>query len=271
MNKTHAQRLWDSEATRLAEMADVSVENNGFLQLLDRLGELNPQARVLDIGCGAGRFTVAVARRCKEALGVDLSEAMISEAQKRAHHAGLTNTRFICGAWQDITLDDLGSKAFDTVFAHMTDAINNRETARKMTQASKNLCVLQMWQVRRNAALKAAGKTGCVDFEEVVVRIKAHEEEAYIEFKKMMQYLSTGIINLIYSYNPSLIILGDEMSRIGMLMIREIKNCWSSLIQRKVVDQAQLCLTSFDMDPAFIGAAEVAIDYVFGHTELLRD
>ena len=126
-------------------------------------------------------------------------------------------------------------------------------------------------QEKVNAALKAAGKTGCVDFEEVVVRIKAHEEEAYIEFKKMMQYLSTGIINLIYSYNPSLIILGDEMSRIGMLMIREIKNCWSSLIQRKVVDQAQLCLTSFDMDPAFIGAAEVAIDYVFGHTELLRD
>lgn len=126
-------------------------------------------------------------------------------------------------------------------------------------------------QEKANAALKKVGKVPCADFDEVVVRIKAHEEEVYAEFRKMMQYLSTGIINLIYSYNPSLIILGDEMSRIGSLMIHEIKNCWSSLVQRKVVDQAELCLTSFDMDPAFIGSAEVAIDYVFGHTELLRN
>lgn len=191
MNKTHAQRLWDSEATRWAEMADVSVENNGFLQLLDRLGALNPQARVLDIGCGAGRFTVAVARRCKEALGVDLSEAMISEAQKRAHHAGLTNTRFICGAWQDITLDDLGSEAFDTVFAHMTDAINNRETARKMTQASKNLCVLQMWQVRRNAALKAAfdaaGYPDALDHRQSLLEVEAFLAESGLAYDKDMK------------------------------------------------------------------------------------
>lgn len=126
-------------------------------------------------------------------------------------------------------------------------------------------------QEKANEALKRAGKAPCQDFDEVVIRIKAHEEEVYNEFRKMMQYLSVGILNLIYSYNPSLIILGDEMSHIGSLLIHEIKNCWSSLVQRKVVDQAELCLTSFDMDPAFIGAAEIAIDYVFGHTELLRN
>ena len=191
MDKVHAQRLWDSEASRWGEMAEVSVDNNAFLQLLDQLGALNAQARVLDVGCGAGRFTVAVARHCREALGVDLSEAVIRQAQKRAQHAGLTNTRFMCIAWQDIDLDELGPGTFDTVFAHMTDAVNSRETARKMTQASKNLCVLQMWQIRRNAALHAAFATAdyldALDHRLPLLEIEAFLKESGLQYEKVLK------------------------------------------------------------------------------------
>lgn len=121
-----------------------------------------------------------------------------------------------------------------------------------------------------NAALEQAGKPVCRDFNELIEKIQKGEKEVYQEFKDTMRYLSTGLLNLIYSYNPSLIILGDEMSRIGPLMIQEIKEVWSGLKKSRVIEQAELCLTSFDEDPAFVGAAEVAIDYVFGHTELLR-
>ena len=85
-----------------------------------------------------------------------------------------------------------------------------------------------------------------------------------------MRYLSAGIINLIYSYNPSLIIIGDEMSRVGEQVPEEIRYNIRQLVERKVLNQAEIRLTSFEKDSAFIGAAELAIDYAFVHTELFR-
>lgn len=121
-----------------------------------------------------------------------------------------------------------------------------------------------------NAALQKAGRETVENFDDLIELIQKKDSDVYPEFKNTMRYLSAGITNLIYSYNPSLIIIGDEMSRVGSLMIEEIKDSLSHIVERKVVDQAELCLTSFEMDPAFIGAAELAVDYVFGHTELLR-
>lgn len=121
-----------------------------------------------------------------------------------------------------------------------------------------------------NAALQKAGRETVENFDDLIELIQKKDSDVYPEFKNTMRYLSAGITNLIYSYNPSLIIIGDEMSRVGSLMIEEIKDSLSHIVERKVVDQAELCLTSFEMDPAFIGAAELAVDYVFEHTELLR-
>jgi tRNA G46 methylase TrmB len=52
--------------------------------------------RVVDIGCGTGSTTRAAARVAidGEALGVDLSAAMLRQAARRAQQEGLTNVRF---------------------------------------------------------------------------------------------------------------------------------------------------------------------------------
>jgi ubiquinone/menaquinone biosynthesis C-methylase UbiE len=46
-------------------------------------------ARILDIGCGTGRHTVALAQRGYRMTGVDLSAAMLAQAQARAAQAGV--------------------------------------------------------------------------------------------------------------------------------------------------------------------------------------
>jgi len=52
-----------------------------LFQRLEQLGE--PVAgRVLDFGCGVGRLTQALARRCPDVLGVDISPAMIALAER---------------------------------------------------------------------------------------------------------------------------------------------------------------------------------------------
>jgi 2-polyprenyl-3-methyl-5-hydroxy-6-metoxy-1,4-benzoquinol methylase len=52
-------------------------------------------ARALDFGCGVGRLTLPLARRCEHVVGVDVSPSMLDEARANASRAGLTNTEFV--------------------------------------------------------------------------------------------------------------------------------------------------------------------------------
>ncbi len=51
---------------------------------------LRPGMRVLDVGCGTGRHSVALAILGCDVTGIDLSEGMLSEARKSAVEAGVT-------------------------------------------------------------------------------------------------------------------------------------------------------------------------------------
>lgn len=123
---------------------------------------------------------------------------------------------------------------------------------------------------RVNKRRKDLGFSPLLQFQDLIEPAQKKDEVVYSEFRTNMRYLSVGIINLIYSYNPDLIIIGDEMSRIGERVPEEIKYNISQLIERKVLKQAEIRLAAFEKDSAFIGAAELAIDYAFVHTELFR-
>lgn len=53
-------------------------------------------ARVLDAGCGAGAYTLGLARRGYDVTGLDASEQLLNEARRRAAEAGLA-AKFISG------------------------------------------------------------------------------------------------------------------------------------------------------------------------------
>lgn len=54
-------------------------------------------ARALDFGCGVGRLVIPLAKRSGEVVGVDVSDAMLSEARRNAERAGATNVAFVRG------------------------------------------------------------------------------------------------------------------------------------------------------------------------------
>lgn len=53
--------------------------------------------RVLDFGCGVGRILIPLARRCAEAVGVDVSETMLREAATNCREAGVGNVTLVRG------------------------------------------------------------------------------------------------------------------------------------------------------------------------------
>jgi SAM-dependent methyltransferase len=67
--------------------------------LLELLG-LPPGARILDVGCGPGRHSVAFAKAGLSVTGVDISRRFLDIAADRAREAGVTASFFVVDARQ---------------------------------------------------------------------------------------------------------------------------------------------------------------------------
>jgi SAM-dependent methyltransferase len=70
---------------------------------------------VLDVGCGPGTITSALAKTAKSAVGLDISAKAITAARAMASGARLTNISFVGGTMTALPFDDFG---FDAVFFH---------------------------------------------------------------------------------------------------------------------------------------------------------
>lgn len=57
--------------------------------LLFELTKVQPGEQALDVGCGTGNYTLALAQRGIQAMGVDLSPAMLAVAISKAKEAKL--------------------------------------------------------------------------------------------------------------------------------------------------------------------------------------
>lgn len=78
----------------------------------DRIG---PDDRVLEIGCGAGRITRALAERARWVVGLDVSVEMLRRA--RAALADLTNVELVLGDGRGLA--GLRDDAFDVVYSFL--------------------------------------------------------------------------------------------------------------------------------------------------------
>jgi len=72
-------------ATRLYQRAAVAAANQGF-------------KKVLDLYCGAGGFSLHLARHVEHVTGVEVSQSAIASARRSASEIGASNTTFIADA-----------------------------------------------------------------------------------------------------------------------------------------------------------------------------
>jgi ubiquinone/menaquinone biosynthesis C-methylase UbiE len=82
--------------------------------VVDALAPLEDK-RVLEVACGTGRFTVMLAERGAEIVGMDISEAMLEQGRAKAHAAGVDDTLFFMKG--DAGRLPFPDNHFDAVFA----------------------------------------------------------------------------------------------------------------------------------------------------------
>ncbi len=141
---------WEARARRFAIEGDglAAVCSYGMPGFYNRLIDFSQRralqpwlrtaagAKVLDVGCGIGRWSRLLASRGARVTGVDLSPTMIAEAARRAAAAGLASRcRFIV---QDCAALEIGG-SFDlilcvTMLQHLVDIEAMRCALRRMAQ-----------------------------------------------------------------------------------------------------------------------------------------
>lgn len=151
------QRIWDRLAENYSAKPLPSWETDPFLKLMADSFSLDHTMRTLDIGCGSGVYSLALAPLVQEVVGVDISPRMIEAAQGRSQALSLSNTSFCCMPWAGADMDALGFRgAFDVVFAHMTPAVCDYETFDKLNACSRNLCMVEKPTRRTDQVLDGA-------------------------------------------------------------------------------------------------------------------
>jgi ubiquinone/menaquinone biosynthesis C-methylase UbiE len=107
--KERVQRQFSSAAERYATSA---VHAGG--PDLDALVAAIPDdgRHILDVGCGTGHTTLAVARRADSVVGIDLTEEMLAQARRLATERGIENVHFVQGDAEAIPFADA---SFDAV------------------------------------------------------------------------------------------------------------------------------------------------------------
>jgi len=90
--------------------------NRRMVRLAIDLLELSPEHRVLDLFCGLGNFTLAVARHCGSVQGVEGSADMVARGGENAVANGIENARFeTADLARDVRGHDWARQSWDRV------------------------------------------------------------------------------------------------------------------------------------------------------------
>ena len=148
LDEKASARHWDGYAGSFAEKSLPTADDSLTLRIIKQQNLLPCGGRVLDVGCGTGRFSFALEAAGAEATGTDLSPKMIEKAAelKRRRNSGV---ELFNDDWSRVDLAARGWKgAFDLVLANMTPAICSADTFLKLAEASRG-AVLMVKPTRR--------------------------------------------------------------------------------------------------------------------------
>ena len=107
-----SQRYWEQVAHTELESYRSQERTQADIEFIEQT--LNPSDHILDLGCGWGRITIALALCGYRAVGIDLSENLIAYAKKNAMSLNL-QVRFDVGSLLNVPSP---AESFDKVICY---------------------------------------------------------------------------------------------------------------------------------------------------------
>ena len=158
-------KQWDRAAAEFQRTFRLGVNPyiQACLSFWEEKGMIFPGCRVLDVGCGVGKYgTLLAARGCDVTL-TDISEEMLSYAEQNMAPFSTPYRLFAC----DFDEADVNEAAFfprfDFCFSTMSPAIHDPATLQKLSTLSRGWCFVAGFvssdAVLRRQVREAAGLT----------------------------------------------------------------------------------------------------------------
>ena len=133
-----------AEFDRIARLSGAHTHANRYEERL-LVHVPRPCGRVLDLGCGTGTLTHALAGQAEHVLGVDLSPEMVRLARQRC--ADRTNVDFVLGDFLSL---DLSPASFDCIAAvavlHHLSLVPALERAKGLLRPGGALLILDLFR-----------------------------------------------------------------------------------------------------------------------------
>jgi len=151
---------------------------------------------VLDVGCGDGLFTIRMAERAKEAIGVDFSRIAISEARKNLANSGRKNLRFEIANAESLNFQ---KETFDMVTCRrgpVTDSKNSLREAHRVLR-SGTLMEITIGERDKENLAQVFGRGQMLGSERVVALKERLLREAGFEKLEVKEYTATEIFPTI--------------------------------------------------------------------------
>lgn len=82
-------------------------------------------------------------------------------------------------------------------------------------------------------------------------------------------FLGIGLVNLINTYNPEKIILGDEMTRAGKIWFDAVMEAVKEKTLPEVYDKTDILVSELEIEPAFLGTGVLVVSKAFKHISKL--
>jgi N-acetylglucosamine repressor len=94
----------------------------------------------------------------------------------------------------------------------------------------------------------------------VVHALAEGDELAHKVVKKAAWYLGMGLVSVINVFNPNTIVIGDEMAKLGDLLLDTVRSTVESHVMPRVYQSLRIELSSSENDPALVGVSMLAVE-----------
>lgn len=104
----------------------------------------------------------------------------------------------------------------------------------------------------------------------VIDALSQEDALAVAAIERTATFLGYGIVNIINAYDPDVIIIGDDLSAAGQVLLDTIHNVVQQHVMPEIYSNIQIVLSSFKVDPVLLGTGSIALDNLVQGDSLLH-